>query len=416
MTGQPGEQERGLALPLTHQERLKAALDLAKVAFESRMFDLQNAQQGAMKIALGWEMGFSAFASLTGITIWKGKLGMSSALMGAALQKAGYDFRVIQSTRDVAEVALTRDGRDLAVYKLTMEDAVRAGFNVQVEEGGGRKEKHTWRSVPEDMLFHAVRRRLARHLAPGAFLGMAVYDQEDELPGIIDAEPVRKDLETFEAQANEYRAAAQAETAPATGGNKTPDPEAKTTTTTFGDPENVTIEAPITYAQIDTDLRLAVTQAKGQRPVVHPDKFRYQTTAKIYAAYRAAALAALEMFKEREPDLLREWRADWTKPDAGKLEADTEEMENATAALLADVPIITLDPAGPGGAEEDSPLARALAPYPRLLGLKATVLRGMVAPDVHVSAARVLLHSRYHEKRVADGLGAEASAKLEAGK
>lgn len=416
MTGQPGEQERGLALPLTHAERLKAALDLAKVAFESRMFDLQNAQQGAMKIALGWEMGFSAFASLTGITIWKGKLGMSSALMGAALQKAGYDFRVIQSTRDVAEVALTRDGKDLAVYKLTMEDAVRSGFDVQAEEGGGRKKKFTWTSVPEDMLFHAVRRRLARHLAPGAFLGMAVYDQDDELPGIIEHEPIQRDLDTFAAQANEHRAASVAETAPATGVNKTTDPEAKTTTTAMGDPENVVIEAPITYAQIDTDLRLAVTQAKGQRAVVHPDKFRYAKTATIYNAYRAAAIAALGIFKDSEPDLLREWRAEWTKPDSGKLEADTKEMEDATAALLADVPLITLDPAGPGGAEEDGPLARALAPYPRLLGLKATVLRGMVPPTATIAAARLLLHGRYSEQRKASGLGPEAVAKLEATK
>lgn len=390
----------------SYSKMLDDALNYGKLAHSSGKFKVENAAEASMKILLGWEMGINAFASLMGLSVYDGNLTMSSALIAATLKRAGFDWVIVESTSDRCEITLTKGGAPVHTESLTIQEAKRAGMNMQAVKGGESKEKWTWIRYAKDMLMHRVRCRLARYCAPDAFLGMAVYDP-DEL-NVIDMEPAENSA--FAEQANEHRAAAAAKeelqkkaearqekynaanggaaTQPA--GNETIDGKTALTkvatvktTQKLDDGSTVTTDTP--WENVTADLRRGLTYPKGKASF-DPAKVKLDFTRALYAAYKASATTAIGMMVD-EPHALVGWRQDWHKVDAEKMQRDTAEMDAAVAALLANKPLAAY-------AGDLDAIALALAPYPTILAMGvgemvSTILGGYDT----IKDARAKLHA-----------------------
>lgn len=90
--------------------------------------DAKDAAQCGVKILAGIEMGFGAFASMTGIHIIKGKPSAGANLMAAAIKKhPNYNYRVIEMTESVCKVQFYESGEECGVSEFTIEDAKKAG-------------------------------------------------------------------------------------------------------------------------------------------------------------------------------------------------------------------------------------------------------------------------------------------------
>lgn len=394
----------------SYSKMLDDALNYGKLAHSSGKFKVENAAEASMKILLGWEMGINAFASLMGLSVYDGNLTMSSALIAATLKRAGFDWVIVESTSERCEITLTKGGAPVHTESLTIQEAKRAGMNMQAVKGGESKEKWTWIRYAKDMLMHRVRCRLARYCAPDAFLGMAVYDP-DEL-NVIDMEPAENSA--FAEQANEHRAAAAAKedltkkaearqekynaanggAASAPAGNETIDPKTKltpvaTTKVVVTLPDGSTITDDVPWENITSDLRKGLTYPKGKASF-DPTKVKLDFTRALYAAYKASATAAIGMLTD-EQLALAGWRQDWHKVDAEKMQRDTAEMDAAVAALLANKKIAEY-------AGDLDAIGMAIAPYPTLLALGVgELIHSVVAVDDTIKSARAKLHAALAE-------------------
>lgn len=389
----------------SYSKMLDDALNYGKLAHSSGKFKVENAAEASMKILLGWEMGINAFASLMGLSVYDGNLTMSSALIAATLKRAGFDWVIVESTSERCEITLTKGGQPVHTESLTIQEAKRAGMNMQAVKGGESKEKWTWIRYAKDMLMHRVRCRLARYCAPDAFLGMAVYDP-DEL-NVIDMEPAENSA--FAEQANEHRAAAaakedrqealdkkRADYAKANGGeatqpagNETIDGKTKLTpvatvktTQKLEDGSTITMDTP--WEVITNDLRRALSFPKG-KATFDPSKAKQDFTRALYAAYKASATAAIGMLADEQLALVG-WRQDWHKVDAEKMHRDTAEMDAVVAALLANKKIAEY-------AGDLDAIGMALAPYPTMLALGVgELIHSVVTVDDTVKDARAKLN------------------------
>jgi len=140
--------------------------------------DAKAANQAIVKILAGQELGFGPFASMTGVAIIQGKPAIGANLQAAAVKRTGkYNYRVIEMTTEVCELAFFETGQEVGRSRFTMEDAKAAGLT----------NKDNWRKFPRNMLFARAISNGVKWYAPDIFNGATVYTP-DELGAIEDAD------------------------------------------------------------------------------------------------------------------------------------------------------------------------------------------------------------------------------------
>jgi len=154
-----------------------AIVDVEKVAnamVKSGFFtDAKDVSQAMVKILAGAEMGFGAFASMSGIYIIQGKPSVGANLMAAAVKGSGkYDYKVSTMTDKECAIVFTQAGREIGTSTFTLEDAKKT-------------QTKNMDKFPRNMLFARAMSNGVRWYTPDIFLGAPVYTP-DELGAEVD--------------------------------------------------------------------------------------------------------------------------------------------------------------------------------------------------------------------------------------
>lgn len=148
----------------------KAATAMAASGF---FLDAKSAAQAMVKIMAGAEMGFGAFASMTGIYIISGRPSVGANIMAAAVKGSHkYDYRVVEMTDTVCEIAFFQGTQDIGHSRFTIDDAKKA-------------QTKNLDKFARNMLFARAMSNGVRWYTPDVFSGSAVYTPE-ELGATID--------------------------------------------------------------------------------------------------------------------------------------------------------------------------------------------------------------------------------------
>ena len=140
--------------------------------------DSKQAAQAVVKVLAGREMGFGAFASMTGVAIIQGKPVVGANLTAAAIKQTGkYNYRVTKHTEQECEITFYEAGQDVGVSRFTMEDAKAAGLT----------NKDNWKKYPRNMLFTRAISNGQKWYAPDVYNGVTVYTP-DEMGATVDEE------------------------------------------------------------------------------------------------------------------------------------------------------------------------------------------------------------------------------------
>jgi len=150
---------------------------VAKAMVASGFFkDTQQASQAIVKILAGRELGFGAFASMTGVNIIQGNPTIGANLMAAAIKATRkYNYRILEMTEKACEIEFYENGQPVGKSRFTLDDAKAAGL-----EG-----KDNWRKYPRNMLFARAISNGQRWYCPDACNGVTVYTP-DEMGAVVD--------------------------------------------------------------------------------------------------------------------------------------------------------------------------------------------------------------------------------------
>src|SRR5574340_819838 len=152
---------------LTYDEVERAARAMSASGFFA---DSKQAAQAVVKILAGQELGFGPFASMTGVHIIQNKPTLAANLMAAAVKRTGkYNYRVVEHTAAVCELAFFEDGKEVGRSRFTMEDAKQAGLTTN----------QSWQKYPRNMLFSRALSNGQKWFAPDVFNGATVYTPEE---------------------------------------------------------------------------------------------------------------------------------------------------------------------------------------------------------------------------------------------
>ncbi len=173
---------------------LDEVVRFAEIAYKAAIFpDVKNANQAVVKIMLGRELGFGALASLRGVMIDKrGQITLAANLQAAAVQRAGYSWRVIRLDEMACELEfIDPQGKTVGISALTIQQAKAANMHQQWDDSindgkGGWKEKVTWRNFPRNMLFARCISNGVKWFVPFVTNGVAVYDPDELTPNGVD--------------------------------------------------------------------------------------------------------------------------------------------------------------------------------------------------------------------------------------
>lgn len=151
----------------------------AKAMSASGFFpDSKEFAKAIVKVLAGRELGFGAFASMTGVAVIQGKPVIGANLLAAAVKQTGkYNYRVKQHTNDVCEIIFLENNKEVGISKFTMEDA----------KGAGLTSKDNWKKYPRNMLFARAISNGQKWFAPDVFNGVTVYTP-DEIGAVVDDE------------------------------------------------------------------------------------------------------------------------------------------------------------------------------------------------------------------------------------
>ena len=142
----------------------RAALAMSKSGYFT---DATQQAQAIVKILAGQELGFGPFASMTGVYIIQGRPSFSANLMAAAVKRTGkYDYRVLELTDKVCEIAFLQDGKEIGRSRFTLEDAHKAGTK-------------NLDKFPRNMLFARAMSNGVRWFTPDIFGGAPAYTPEE---------------------------------------------------------------------------------------------------------------------------------------------------------------------------------------------------------------------------------------------
>jgi len=163
---------------------------LSKMLAASGFFeDCKQAAQAGVKVICGMELGFPAFASMTGIYIIKGKPAIGANLMAATVKRSGkYNYRILEHTDQTCKIAFLEHGEQIGVSEFTAHDAAKAGT-----QNMGK--------FPRNMLFARCISNGVKWFCPDIFLGAPVYTPE-ELGATVDEDGAVVELPVQVAQSS----------------------------------------------------------------------------------------------------------------------------------------------------------------------------------------------------------------------
>jgi hypothetical protein len=149
----------------------------AKAMTASGFFaDTKQISQAIVKILAGQELGFGAFASMTGVNIIQNKPVLAANLMAAAVKKTGkYNYRVIRLDDTGCELEFYEAGKPVGKSLFDKTDAEKAGLT----------NKDNWKKYPRNMYFARALSNGQKWYAPDVFNGATVYTP-DELGAVVD--------------------------------------------------------------------------------------------------------------------------------------------------------------------------------------------------------------------------------------
>src|SRR5690606_6608828 len=140
--------------------------------------DARDAAQAGVKVLAGLEMGFGAFASMTGIHLIDGKPSVGANLLAQAVKRSGrYNYRVTKHTAEECVIAFFEHGEPIGESSFSMKDAQAAGV-------AGRGP---WKAYPKAMLFARALSQGVRWHCPDVLGGTTAYVPE-ELGASVDGE------------------------------------------------------------------------------------------------------------------------------------------------------------------------------------------------------------------------------------
>jgi hypothetical protein len=129
--------------------------------------DSRDVSQAIVKILAGREMGFGAFASMTGVYIIQGRPSVGANLMASAVKRSGrYDYRVMEMTDTACEIEYLQGGKSIGRSRFTIEDARKA-------------QTKNLDKFPRNMLFARAMSNGVRWYCPDVFDGAPVYTPEE---------------------------------------------------------------------------------------------------------------------------------------------------------------------------------------------------------------------------------------------
>jgi hypothetical protein len=135
--------------------------------------DAKDAAQCGVKGLAGLEMGFGAFASMSGIHLISGRPAIGANLMAARVKASGrYDYRVRDLTPTACTIEFFQGSESIGVSTFTIEDARKAGTK-------------NLDKFARNMLFARAMSNGVRWFTPDVFLGATVYTPE-ELGATVD--------------------------------------------------------------------------------------------------------------------------------------------------------------------------------------------------------------------------------------
>lgn len=137
--------------------------------------DARDAAQTGVKVLAGLEMGFGAFASMSGIHLISGRPAVGANLMAAAVKSSRkYDYRVRHLDDKRCDIEFFEGGASIGISSFTIEDARKAGTK-------------NLDKFPRNMLFARAMSNGTRWYCPDLYQGATVYTPE-ELGAEVDAE------------------------------------------------------------------------------------------------------------------------------------------------------------------------------------------------------------------------------------
>ena len=155
------------------------AIALGEVLYKSGFFtDLRSAAQATVKVLAGRELGYGPIASITGLYVQNGHIGLMANLIAAQVKNSDrYNYKIIKLTNTECELAFYENGEELQPRStFTMSDAQTAGLT-------SGKNAHSWKNYPRNMLFARAVSNGVRWHCPELFNGPAVYTPEElEMP------------------------------------------------------------------------------------------------------------------------------------------------------------------------------------------------------------------------------------------
>lgn len=165
-----------------HQNVIQSMDDVERAAramAASKFFpDSKDAAQAIVKVLAGRELGFGAFASMTGVAIIQGKPVVGANLTAAAIKQTGkYNYRVTKHTEQECDIDFYEGKEKVGTSSFTMKDAAAAGLT----------NKDNWKKYPRNMLFARAISNGQKWYAPDVYNGVTVYTP-DEMGAVVDEE------------------------------------------------------------------------------------------------------------------------------------------------------------------------------------------------------------------------------------
>lgn len=148
----------------TYDDVERAAGAMAKSGYFQ---DSRDMAQAVVKILAGQEMGFGAFASMTGIHIIQGRPSIGANLMASAVKRSGrYNYRVTEMTDKNCSIDFFEGREKIGTSSFSLDEAKKAGTK-------------NLDKFPRNMLFARAMSNGVRWYCPDVFNGSAVYTPEE---------------------------------------------------------------------------------------------------------------------------------------------------------------------------------------------------------------------------------------------
>lgn len=161
------------------------AWQIAKIAAQSGLYNVQRPEQALVIIMTGTELGLTVNQALRSIQVVKGKPNLSADLIVALVKRSELceSWEVVESTNTLCTIETKRvTDKNPRRLTWTLEDAKRAGINGDM-----------YTKYPRQMLRHRCSADLAREVYPDLVLGLYAPeefgDARDLIPEAVSISP-----------------------------------------------------------------------------------------------------------------------------------------------------------------------------------------------------------------------------------